>query len=118
MHDKHGARQGCTLPPILFNLYNELLIEEALENVEGIKVNGKRYTDFWYADDTLLMADNETALQNMINEVIKTCKTYGMALNPKKTKVMVVSKKESPVITIFAEQTRLEQVKEFKYLGS
>ena len=54
----------------------------------------------------------------MINEVIKTCKTYGMALNPKKTKVMVVSKKESPVITIFAEQIRLEQVKEFKYLGS
>ena len=52
------------------------------------------------------MADNETALQNMISEVIKTCKTYGMALNPKKTKVMVVPKKESPVITIFAEQIR------------
>ena len=31
---------------------------------------------------------------------------------------MVVSKKESLVITIFAEQIRLEQVKEFKYLGS
>ena len=31
---------------------------------------------------------------------------------------MVVSKKESPVITIFAEQIRLEQVKEYKYLGS
>ena len=64
------------------------------------------------------MADNETALQNMINEVIKTCKTYGIALNPKITKVMVVLKKESPVITIFAEKIRLEQVKEFKYLGS
>ena len=59
---------------ILFNSYSEVLIEEALDNAEGIKVNGKRYTDFRYADDTLLMANNETALQNMINEVIKTCK--------------------------------------------
>ena len=31
---------------------------------------------------------------------------------------MVVSKKESPIITIFAEQIRLEEVKEYKYLGS
>ena len=52
------------------------------------------------------MTDNETALQNMINEVIKTCETQCMALNPKKTKVMVASKKESPVITIFAELIR------------
>ena len=50
---KRGVKQGWILSPILVNLYSEVLIEEALENVEGIKVNGKRYTDFRYADDKM-----------------------------------------------------------------
>ena len=32
--------------------------------------------------------------------------------------MMVVSKRESPAITIFAEWTKLEHLREYKYLGS
>lgn len=39
-------------------------------------------------------------------------------MNTKKTKVMVVSKKAAPQISIKAVGQQLEQVKEYKYLGS
>ncbi len=64
-------------------LLNEVLTEEALENFEVNKIDGQRFTDFRYVDDTLRMADSETALQNIIYGGFKTLKTYGMAFSPK-----------------------------------
>ena len=45
------------ISPILFNLYSEFMINEAMENVEGIKFNGVNITDLRYADDAVLVAD-------------------------------------------------------------
>ena len=50
-------RQGCIISPILFNLYSELMIREAMEGMEGVKVGGRNITDLRYADDAVLVAD-------------------------------------------------------------
>jgi len=70
-----------------------------------------------YADDLVLMAKEETVLQDMIDKLIETGRYYGLEINVEKTKVMKISRQPSP-ITITIDQKQLENVKYFKYLGS
>ena len=88
---KSGVRQGCIISPILFNLYSEFMIAEALEHEDGIKFNGINVTNLRYADDAVLVANSRKKLQKMLDKLNIACKIYGMALNVKKTKVMIVS---------------------------
>ena len=70
-----------------------------------------------YADDLVLMAEEETVLQGMIGELNEIGRCYGMEMNVDKTKVMRISRQPSPV-TIMIDQKQQENVECFKYLGS
>ena len=66
--------------------------------------------DLRYVDDAVLMADKRKKMQKMIDRLSGTCKEYGMEINVKKTKVMVMN-----------GSGRIKQhvkLKRFKYLGS
>ncbi|KAG1661666.1 putative uncharacterized transposon-derived protein F52C9.6 [Nymphon striatum] len=94
------------------------LIQEALEERKGIKINGNNINNIRYADDTVLMTESQEDLQMMVNKLCEKCKEYGMALNAKKTKVMLVSKNKcNDQINIYADRDKLEEVNGYKYLG-
>ena len=46
-----------------------------------------------YSDDTALLAGNEKELTELISKINEVGKQFGMKINIKKTKAMVVSKK-------------------------
>lgn len=118
---KRGVRQGCILSPVLFNLYSEHIIKEALQDITGININGQNLTNLRFADDTVLLANTQKDLQKMVQQMCMVCKRYGMELNARKTKVMTINKiktNEDQQLVIFAENEALERVEQYKYLGT
>ena len=65
-----GLKQGCSLSSILFNLYiNDLIVKIHSLNL-GIDINGENIGILVYADDVVLLADNEEELQQLLHELI------------------------------------------------
>uniref|UniRef100_A0A8D8SMX4 Craniofacial development protein 2 n=1 Tax=Cacopsylla melanoneura TaxID=428564 RepID=A0A8D8SMX4_9HEMI len=114
-----GVRQGCVLSPVIFNVYSEHILKEALQDMEaGILLNGERINNIRYADDTVIFADSFESLQNLMDRVTLYSRKYGLDVNISKTKCMVISKKQDIYGTIFIDGTPLERVKQYTYLGT
>jgi hypothetical protein len=80
------------LSPLLFSIYAEAMMLEAMEGIEeGVRVGGKLIRDMRFADDQGMVASTEQGLQKVMNGLTETAKKYDMKINVKKTKAMVVS---------------------------
>src|SRR6218665_495580 len=114
-----GVRQGCSLSPLLFNIYVEELVREAVEDLEeGIKVGERWIKALRFADDQAMVAKSQKGLQVMMDRLDRTSREYGMKINIKKTKVLKISKGKETMLRINIGGKEIEQVKEFCYLES
>ena len=112
-----GVRQGCILSPHLFNIYTEQIMRNADIEDMGIKCGGRNITNLRYADDTALLADNITSMRRILHRVDTAGTRAGLKLNAKKTKVMHIGDENTQGI-IRINRSNLENVNDFKYLGS
>jgi hypothetical protein len=113
-----GVREGSPLSPLLFSIYAEAMMLEAMEDIEeGVRVGGEPLKDVRFADDQGMVASTEQGLQKVMNRLNETAKRYDMKINVKKTKVMVVSREEGKAVNLTIDGHKVEQVKTFKYLG-
>ncbi len=110
--------QGCVLSPLLFNIYAEAIFSEALDEASGgIRINGIPINNLRYADDTVILANNQGELQQMMDRVVQHSEAMGLTLNTKKTKCMVFSKHPENIV-IKVKNEIIEQVPSFRYLGT
>ena len=66
-----GVHQGYTLPPCLFNLYVENIMQNAglVEGQARIQIARRNINNLRYADDTTLMAESEEELKSLLMKV-------------------------------------------------
>jgi len=115
---EQGTRQGCNISPTEFNLYAERIMRTVEENYEGVVIVGRRITNLRYADDTTLLASTQERIKKFFKDLVQESARYNMYINAQKSKIMVVSEQDNISVQVDHEGESLEQVHDFKFLGS
>lgn len=115
-----GVRQGCPISPMLFNLLTADL-EEEMQRVRWgeIKLEGNRVCTLAYADDVVLLAEEEGEMRSIIERLERYVDGKGLELNVEKTKVLRFREGGGRMSKVnwWWKGKKIEEVKEFKYLG-
>ena len=111
-----GAHQGCILSPCLFNFYVVYIMRNAgLEETQaGILMARRNINNLRYADDTILMAESEEELKNLLMKMIKESKKLGLKFNIQKTKIMA----SSPITSWEIKGETVETLSDFIFWGA
>ncbi len=115
----HGTKQGDNLSPNCFSMYINPLLSELKSLGLGVQVDNTVISVLAYADDLVLIAENENDLQRLITSLQNWCHKWRLSVNIDKTKAMHFRNKNEPVTNFVFKINNLplECVNEYKYLG-
>src|SRR3981189_594161 len=113
---KVGVRQGDTLSPLLFNIFINGIMEKVKDSGLGVKIGSETMSVLLFADDMVLVANNEVELGHLVDKVKQYCDKWQLEVNVNKTKVVMVSKDGSEVVKVKYGQSELECVSKYCYL--
>ena len=117
---KNGVRQGGILSPLLYTIYNDVLLNRLKDNGYGCWIGDYFYGAISYADDLCILSPTIAGLQEMLNVCTNYGKEYDVMFNPKKTQCLKFSKNSSKDTNIYVKlcDQQLSWVNSFKYLGN
>ena len=113
-----GLKQGDPSSPLLFMMFINDLIDNMNSNLENVfTTNELVLFMILYADDAVVFAKSKETLQSLLHDIELCCGIWGLKVNTKKTKVMIFERGRHTSCDLFLNNTKLEDVDSFKYLG-
>ena len=138
---RSGVRQGCVIAPVLFNIYIDFVVKQALAQMpDGCGVELAYHCDgqlhrvkfgkadsvelvsiLLYADDMVLLSKDAEELAVMLQTMDKVSAGLGMHINASKTEILSVPAAGGQQVArpgVPISEGEVKQVSWFKYLGS
>ena len=120
-----GVKQGGSLSPRLFAIYLEDALEEISELKLGIQIGTSNMDIIAYADNILLITNNQKNMQRMLNCLKRYGEVNKIKFNPSKTHYMVFNETFSRknrdlkdnMYKLKFQGDFINKVNEMKYLG-
>ncbi|VDP46440.1 unnamed protein product [Heligmosomoides polygyrus] len=83
---------------------------------QGVQIGDNQFvTDLMFADYSAIFADTDAEANDILREIAATALPYGLTINAEKTKALTT---DGSPCTLYLDNSQIEQVAEFKYLGS
>ena len=113
-----GLKQGDPSSPLLFMFFINDITQNINSDIESIfTIDEIKIFMLLYADDAVLFAKSPVALQSILNDLERYCALWGLKINVKKTKAMIFEKGRHTSYDFYINNTKLDLVSSFKYLG-
>ena len=114
---KKGVRQGCVLSPMLFSMYTEELIRRVKKENYGVTVGENKIGTLLYADDIVLIAEEEDTLQRMLDIAVDYSREFSLVFSTSKCGVMVFNGENEDGMNFRMGNDVLNKVNKYNYLG-
>ena len=109
-----GVKQGDPSSSLIFLFFINDLLLNLNSNIDGIfTINELKK----FCDDAIIFAETSDALQSLLNDLNTYCNKWGLKVNTKKTKIMIFETGRHTHHDFILNDTVLEIVTTFKYLG-
>ena len=113
-----GLKQGDPSSPLLFMFFINDITQNINSDIKSIfTIDEIQIFMLLYADDAVLFAKSPVALQSILNDLERYCALWGLKINVKKTKAMIFEKGRHTSYDFYINNTKLDLVSSFKYLG-
>ena len=114
-----GVRQGHNLSPTLFGIFISNLAIEIQNLGLGTTVGDRKVPILLYANDIVILAQNEENLQIMLNKLNEWCEKWQLTINNENSQVVHFRKREKSEnnFSFNIGSMNIKTVERYKYLG-
>ena len=112
-----GVRQGAPTSCLLFIIYVDKMVKMIKDAVPVDGFLGDLHA-LLLMDDTVILATSREMCINKVKAVLDYCEEYGMEINEKKTKFMVINHSEEDKVPLKIQNRTIEYCEKYLYLGS
>ncbi len=111
---KKRGQTRDSLSPLLFNCVLQEVFRGLDWEGKGLNINGGKITNLRFANDVVLLANNEIEITNMTEDICKHSEVAGLTINTDKT---VILAKKDGLLRLRESKEEIKIVNETTYLG-